>query len=468
MSSKRLTKRRSDHDESIHPSEAQQSAQRKLELDLHKLRCLASSLLDGNPICVHVDKLNSEFSRGFLLTMDNGCKLIARIPCTRTEQAFLASEVATLKYLRQYTSLPVPNVLAWNSDKTNEIGSEYLIIEKTPGVVLKDLWGNLSTLDRYSIIEKIVAMETELANLDFPAFGALYLRGSASAQPKYYPLASERDCGESFCVGPIYKLSQTDDNTESSGELKSFGPWLSFENFASYFGQQQVTTQTIRQSVENKFQAMTQVHFDPIDETRALLEKASILTPILTSDNRVQRVSKPTLWHSGLPLDDILVSATQPTNILGIIGWQSAKILPLFLQAQFPKFLGTSRSHKLGDSMPSLSGFAELSPEQKQSVLQNQDTAARTRYYEMCIFDYNNPVYEALNLDPKLTELYRYYELSTEGDILGLYSYLISVSAEWDSLGLSGDCPFQFTSEELVQFQKQHAQFSDALNTKSS
>ncbi|RAL15958.1 uncharacterized protein BO97DRAFT_458945 [Aspergillus homomorphus CBS 101889] len=239
-----------------------------------------------------MDKLNREFSRGFLLTMDNGCELIAKIPCAHTEQAFLASEVATSKYLRQYTSLPIPNVLAWNPDKTNEIGSEYLIVEKIYGVALKDLWENLSSLDRYSIIEKIVAMETELANLDFSAYGALYLRGSVPDQPKYYPLASERDCGESFCVGALYKLSQIDDNTESSGELTSYGPCQSIFHIHVIL---LYSLLAIKPSVENKFQAMTQVDFDPINETRALLEKASILISILTSDNRVQRVSKPSL-----------------------------------------------------------------------------------------------------------------------------------------------------------------------------
>lgn len=38
--------------------------------------------------------------------------------------------------MRKHTSIPVPDVLAWNSDAFNDVGREYIIPEKAPGIQL--------------------------------------------------------------------------------------------------------------------------------------------------------------------------------------------------------------------------------------------------------------------------------------------------------------------------------------------
>ena len=108
---------------------------------------------------------------------------------------------ANFRPVRFYTSLPVPNVLDWNTESTNEVGAGYIIMEKIPGVALTELWDGLSTSERYSIIERIVAMEKELANLKFPAYEALYLRDSIPAGLKTFHLPKTLDREELFCIG---------------------------------------------------------------------------------------------------------------------------------------------------------------------------------------------------------------------------------------------------------------------------
>ncbi|PYI14119.1 hypothetical protein BO99DRAFT_437625 [Aspergillus violaceofuscus CBS 115571] len=84
--------------------------------------------------------------------MDDGREVLINTNTPRTiagsNRFVTASEVATLKFVRQSTSLPVPRVLAWNTDSANESGSEYIILEKTPGVALDEIWEGLSTLQR--------------------------------------------------------------------------------------------------------------------------------------------------------------------------------------------------------------------------------------------------------------------------------------------------------------------------------
>ena len=120
---------------------------------------------------------------------------------------------------------------------------------------------------------------------------------------------------------------------------------LSLGDFATSSAQIGADTMKFRQENQCKFQTMMQDLHDVSDGSRDLLEKMSTILPILASDRRILSVSKPALWHTGLPLNNILVSATDPTHILGLIGWRCSKILPLFLHTRFPKFLTTPKSY---------------------------------------------------------------------------------------------------------------------------
>lgn len=57
-------------------------------------------------------------------------------PCHKTE-----SEVATLKLLGSTTSLPVPEVILYSAD-CDDIGFEYTLMEKMPGITLEEAWKN--------------------------------------------------------------------------------------------------------------------------------------------------------------------------------------------------------------------------------------------------------------------------------------------------------------------------------------
>ena len=50
------------------------------------------------------------------------------------------SEVATLCYIREHTSVPVPRVIAHRSTADNELGFEWTPMEKIPGVSLESVW----------------------------------------------------------------------------------------------------------------------------------------------------------------------------------------------------------------------------------------------------------------------------------------------------------------------------------------
>lgn len=132
---------------------------RYVKFNLDYLCRLAASQFSDATKCVHV-KLEGNFNKTLLLTMDDGNEAIAKIPCPNAGPPSLttASEVATLKFcmyfglyswltfacnlyslflVRSRTSI-LPRIFAWSSDATNSVVAEFIIMEKVRGVALSE------------------------------------------------------------------------------------------------------------------------------------------------------------------------------------------------------------------------------------------------------------------------------------------------------------------------------------------
>ena len=92
-----------------------------LDLDLNALQQLASSRLDRH--CVHARRLTKGlYNEIYLLQFNAGPDCIARLSCDLTHPAAkFASEVATMKYVAQNTSIKVPEMYDWDSTAHNPI-----------------------------------------------------------------------------------------------------------------------------------------------------------------------------------------------------------------------------------------------------------------------------------------------------------------------------------------------------------
>lgn len=88
------------------------------------------------------------------------------------------SEVATLAFLRQKTSIPVPEVVAWSSTTRNIIGYEWILVKKVEGVPLKQKWRVMPMDAKIRISEKLAAYSLELRALTFDKIGSLYFKNT--------------------------------------------------------------------------------------------------------------------------------------------------------------------------------------------------------------------------------------------------------------------------------------------------
>jgi aminoglycoside phosphotransferase (APT) family kinase protein len=85
------------------------------------------------------------YNKIFLLELDNGVKVTARIPgpVVGNLELSVASEVATMAYLRDSRAANVPKVLSWCASEANPVKWPYILTEYVPGIPLQQIWAKI-------------------------------------------------------------------------------------------------------------------------------------------------------------------------------------------------------------------------------------------------------------------------------------------------------------------------------------
>ena len=139
-----------------------------------------------------------------------------------------ASEVATLRYLARRTSVPVPGVIAYDCTVENELGFEWIMMEKIEGVVLGDLWKGLELSTKETIVEAVGQLIKELRDkCRFDALGSLYLRKDLLEEDLKKAVATDE---EEFVIGPMVTTFFFAGKRKQIIE-KNLGPYRNDEEF---------------------------------------------------------------------------------------------------------------------------------------------------------------------------------------------------------------------------------------------
>jgi hypothetical protein len=172
---------------------------------VHLQKIAAESV--GRKRCVSIEKFGEGgFNRVFLLTMDDGLEVIAKIPFHNAvpRRYLTASEVATMDFIRQL-GLPVPKVYAWSAEgERNPVGVEYIIMEKATGTKLADIWGSLGGKEMLTVITQLVQLEAKLMQTPLSSYGSIYFSTSdfmsERTDRRLYHDSSDSD--HKWCIGP--------------------------------------------------------------------------------------------------------------------------------------------------------------------------------------------------------------------------------------------------------------------------
>lgn len=128
-------------------------------------RCTADYYLQGafNKIYLIRWPRDSEDEKSFIfrvsLPVDPGFKI--------------ASDVATMEFVRDHTDAPVPRVLAFEPSHKNDLGFEWTMMEKMPGRSLCEQW-NYMTWDQKELVKRLAEIWAQVFRHKFREIGNIY------------------------------------------------------------------------------------------------------------------------------------------------------------------------------------------------------------------------------------------------------------------------------------------------------
>jgi aminoglycoside phosphotransferase (APT) family kinase protein len=255
-----------------------------------------------------------------------------------------ASEVATLQFVRKNTSIPVPQIIAFDSSADNELGFEWILMTKLSGVTLESLWESPDLVwdSRVQITKTLAGYLKQLRSFNFPLMGNLYPSSrpefervawlkDLSSKSRFVPLSDDPE----FTVGPLATLSFV-----YGDRIHLQNSRCAFETSSSY-----LTTLLhlhISSTMNRKIAASTDDEYDEDDISEfedmiaAYESLLSILPVFFPSD--ASDAETFSLFHDDISTDNILVDPTT-FRITGIVDWECVSLQPLWEVSRVPKLL---------------------------------------------------------------------------------------------------------------------------------
>ncbi|KAI9069140.1 hypothetical protein FKP32DRAFT_1608533 [Trametes sanguinea] len=396
--------------------------------------------------------------------------MVARIPylITVPRSLTVASEVATMTFLRS-CGLPIPQVYGHSPTTDNAGGTEYIFMEFIDGTNLNDIWFDLDEHEISSVMRQLVQLEATMMSIHFPAGGSLYYASDLEKLSKDPGVPMEDHHDQRYCLGPdtrlplwVGKRSQLDvyrgpyENVEAAlvaGAQKEL-------TYLRRFGQPVLPFRRVRREA---YGYQEQSPTDHVENLERYLLIAPSLVPKDLSLNRFR------IRHPDLNPNNVIVTKSSDSHwqVVGVLDWQHAAILPMFLLAGIPGPL-----QNYGDPISEYMAPPSLPPN-----LADMDESERTRaeelyrrrlvhnHYVKSTEKYNGSHYAALT-DPMgvlRRRLFCYASEPWEGETLELKAALIEATGNWRTLsGTDAPCPVRFDAEDVQETMKLEAEQQEA------
>lgn len=252
-------------------------------------------------------------------------------------------EVATLRWVhKNTTAIPVPEVFAFDDSNDNEIGFEWILMERIEGVSAYTRWRTMSMEQKVGLTEKIATFQAELSVYIFSGIGTLQLQQEDLDQPK--------DIRQPKYIHQPENLHQEEDPLENVtlGILVSHeifrGDHLHYDIPRGPFPSTYEWQKTLLDIIVLHQRAVLKKSDDEDDREDAedILFVAQKLLPLVSKvfpPPLDDEMPVPTaLYHQDLHLDNILVN--EEGKITAIIDWECVSAMPLWMLAPLvPKFL---------------------------------------------------------------------------------------------------------------------------------
>ena len=240
------------------------------------------------------------------------------------------SEVATIAWIKQYTAIPVPTILAYNCDCTSgdELGFEWMLMEKVSGKPLEQIWKSMTWLRKEELVIRIAHCCAELYSKRFQAIGCLYFADQYPANGWNHAKLQEDESSE-YVMGKYISMKFFWENHSTyhipRGPFMSSADWLRASLRLDQLDCENILVDsTDKAAIED---ALT---------SKATVKRLLSSLDIIFADEYLSNPAT-TLLHPDLSRNNILVN--DDGQLQAIIDWECTSAVPLWEAAQYPDFL---------------------------------------------------------------------------------------------------------------------------------
>ncbi len=265
-----------------------------------------------------------------------------------------ASEVATLKFVRKNTTIPVPRVIAFDSSANNELGFEWILMTKLPGVALTSLWESPEFVweSKVRLTKALAGYVKQLTSFKFPLIGNLYPSSRPeferiawlkhlSSKTRFVPLPDDPE----FAIGPVTTIPFFyGDRLGLRNGRGAFGTSSSYLTALLHLHISSTTNQKIAASTNDECDEDDISEFeDAISAYESLLSVLPIFFPPEASDAETF-----SLFHDDISSNNILVDPATH-HITGIVDWECVSLQPSWEVVRVPQLF---EGPEVDDSSP--------------------------------------------------------------------------------------------------------------------
>ncbi|KAL2258392.1 hypothetical protein VTK26DRAFT_8318 [Humicola hyalothermophila] len=282
----------------------------------------------------HIEFLaQGAFNKVYAITFPEKEKeVIVRVTLPVDPQWKTLSEVATLQWVLDNTSLPVPKVLSYQSDRTSTVGFEWIVMSRMPGRSLHDRWRDVAFSAKEQIVRRLAGFCSDTFRAQLRGIGNLFLDDTgpvpdSSAQDRGSFRVQRIVSGEFIWEGRIHAQV-------SRGPFQSSRDWL--------VARLSLAEMDCRERL-SRFQdtAPEDVDEDDVEDLQHTMDIISRLRRLLDDffppPGPGLGPERTMIVHHDLSRQNILVD--DHGNLTAVVDWECISAVPLWSACQIPFLL---------------------------------------------------------------------------------------------------------------------------------
>ena len=277
-----------------------------LNLNYEALKHIVEHFLPGSHgACVKITTMRrGSFHEIRVLHFADGWSCIARFTRDYEMLQKTESELATMTYVRNNTTIPVPEVYLINHNENHAVGAAFVIMERLNGKTLCNIWRDIPLEHKLAVIEQLADVVWRLSEQKFDRIGSLTANGT---------------------IGPLLHL------TEDTQPVADHAFSSTIEYLFSFLKDDNVAR---KKTAREQYPAIR-------EELRSFMER-NATNALIHAPYR--------LMHIDPDMQNIIVVPSDgpyPLKISGILDWDWAHTAPVYYLWEYPTFICDSHFFKI-------------------------------------------------------------------------------------------------------------------------